>query len=113
MGSLKKISKCHWIADNGYICSSKDTNELHDAIKDICNLLTVSELREISCVLPKVYVFPTCQSHFVSFLFTPPPPNLFKKYAMRTLWYWAYMSSDLGFLRREIFSKQHYFENVD
>lgn len=73
MGSLKKISKCHWIADNGYICSSEDTNELHDAIKDICNLLTVSELREISCVLPKVYVFPTCQSHFVSFLFTPPP----------------------------------------
>ncbi|KAH9680760.1 Fanconi-associated nuclease 1-like [Citrus sinensis] len=39
--------------DNGYICSSEDTNELHDAIKDICNLLTVSELREISCVLPK------------------------------------------------------------
>ncbi|XP_024949122.2 fanconi-associated nuclease 1 homolog isoform X2 [Citrus sinensis] len=41
------------LIDNGYIRSSEDTNELHDAIKDICNLLTVSELREISCVLPK------------------------------------------------------------
>ncbi|XP_044498267.1 fanconi-associated nuclease 1 homolog isoform X2 [Mangifera indica] len=38
---------------NGYICSFGDKNELHDDMKEICNLLTVSELREILSVLKK------------------------------------------------------------
>ncbi|KAH9680763.1 Fanconi-associated nuclease 1-like [Citrus sinensis] len=54
--------------DNGYICSSEDTNELHDAIKDICNLLTVSELREISCVLPKRLFFLNGEQDLSAFL---------------------------------------------
>ncbi|KAH9649852.1 Fanconi-associated nuclease 1-like [Citrus sinensis] len=54
--------------DNGYIRSSEDTNELHDAIKDICNLLTVSELREISCVLPKRLFFLNGEQDLSAFL---------------------------------------------
>ncbi|KAJ0034219.1 hypothetical protein Pint_25624 [Pistacia integerrima] len=38
---------------NGYICCFEDKNELHDDMKEICNLLTISELPEILSVLKK------------------------------------------------------------
>ncbi|TXG69322.1 hypothetical protein EZV62_004257 [Acer yangbiense] len=40
------------LSGNGFLCLLEDANELHDDIKEICNLLTVSELREILKVLP-------------------------------------------------------------
>ena len=49
---------CHYI-DAGYICSFDSTIELHDdgVMKEVLNLLIVSELREISSVLMKVCFF--------------------------------------------------------
>ena len=42
----------------GYIRSFDDENELHnDDVNDILNLLTVSELREIICILKQVGIY--------------------------------------------------------
>ncbi|KAK4838019.1 hypothetical protein QYF36_010411 [Acer negundo] len=41
------------LSGNGFLCLLEDANELHDDIKEICNLLTVSELREILSVFQK------------------------------------------------------------
>ncbi|GAV66169.1 VRR_NUC domain-containing protein/HIRAN domain-containing protein [Cephalotus follicularis] len=42
------------LSAKGYICSFGDTNRIHnDDLKEILNLLTVTELREISCMFKK------------------------------------------------------------
>ena len=42
----------------GYLCLFEDKDKLHDNdIKEILNLLTVSELHDILCKLKKVYIY--------------------------------------------------------
>ncbi|RVW24277.1 hypothetical protein CK203_090988 [Vitis vinifera] len=54
------LAKLFWHdIDAGYICSSQSMIELHDNgdMKEVLNLLTVSELREISSAVMKVCIF--------------------------------------------------------
>ncbi|XP_031271645.1 fanconi-associated nuclease 1 homolog [Pistacia vera] len=53
---------------NGYICCFEDKNELHDDMKEICNLLTISELREILSVLKKNCIRGSRKQDLIAFL---------------------------------------------
>lgn len=94
---LKKFSFCHQLAASGYICPFEDTTEL----QEICNLLTVAELREISRVLQKVYVFANYQSHLLPFyiVFLSNDPRII---TLTVLHCWTCTLFEMGFLRVEL-----------